>query len=450
MHPCQGLPRLINETLQLRTARPEDAEKLADFNARIHSDDGPEKPDDKVAAWTRDLLAGKHPTFSPSDFTIVEELRTGKIVSSANLISQVWSIGRIEFGVGRPELVGTLPEYRRQGLVRIQMDEIHRWSAQRGEVLQAITGIPNYYRQFGYEMCLNLGGGRTGYAPHVPALEKGQKEPYVIRPAVEADLPFIQEVYSQGQRRSLVQAVWSLELLRHELLEKSAKNVNRQEFHIIAPAADKKSTGEPVGFLAHPPFLWGPVMAATIYEIKPGISWTAVTPSVVRYLWRTGQQFARRERGACEAFAFWMGADHPVYHTIGDRLPHTRKPYAFYIRIPDLPGFVRTLAPVLEGRLRGSVCSGYSGALKLTFYRGGLKLVFHEGSLVKVEGWEEAPDSRPEAAFPDLTFYQLLFGYRRLDELRYAFADCWVNEDRGRPLLEALFPYQPSDIWPIS
>jgi len=65
MDQRQPLPRLINERLQLRTARPEDAEKLADFNARIHSDDGPEKPDDKVAAWTRDLMTGKHPTFSP-------------------------------------------------------------------------------------------------------------------------------------------------------------------------------------------------------------------------------------------------------------------------------------------------------------------------------------------------------------------------------------------------
>jgi len=366
-----------------------------------------------------------------------------------NLISQTWSYGGIEFGVGRPELVGTLPEYRRQGLVRIQMDEIHRWSAQRGEMLQAITGIPNYYRQFGYEMCLDLDGGRTGYAPQVPALEKGRKEPYTIRRAVEADLPFIQEVYRQGQQRSLVRAVWTRDLLRHELLEKSAKNVNRQEFHVIAAAVDKRH-GEPVGFLAHPPFLWGPVIPATVYELSPGISWTAVTPSVVRYLWRTGQQFARRERRTCDAFAFWMGADHPVYRTIRDRLPNIRKPYAYYIRIPDLPGFLRHIGPVLEARLRESICPGYTGELNLTFYRGGLQMVFQEGRLVAVERWEETPRRRPDAAFPDLTIYQLLFGYRRLDELRYAFADCWVNDDRGRPLLEALFPFHPSDIWPIS
>ena len=53
--------------LILRRSTPEDADALADFNAGIHSDDGPEKPDERLAAWTRDLLTRPHPTFSPND-----------------------------------------------------------------------------------------------------------------------------------------------------------------------------------------------------------------------------------------------------------------------------------------------------------------------------------------------------------------------------------------------
>ena len=41
-------------------------------------------------------------------------------------------------------------------LSRIQFEEVHKWSAERGETVQAITGIPFYYRQFGYEMALDL------------------------------------------------------------------------------------------------------------------------------------------------------------------------------------------------------------------------------------------------------------------------------------------------------
>ena len=50
------------------------------------------------------------------------------------------------------------------------------------------------------------------------------------------------------------------------------------------------------------------------------------------------------------------------------------------------------------------------------------------------------------AAFPDLTFLQLLFGYRSFEELQYAFADC----DEAQALLTALFPKQASGVWPVA
>src|SRR5215213_5710787 len=98
----------------------------------------------------RDLLTRPHATLKPDDFTIVEETSTGRIVSSLNLIPQTWMYEGTEFGVGRPELVGTLAEFRGRGLVRAQFDVVHQWSAARGHMVQGITGIPYYYRQFGY------------------------------------------------------------------------------------------------------------------------------------------------------------------------------------------------------------------------------------------------------------------------------------------------------------
>ena len=103
-----------------------------------------------------------------------------------NLIPQTWTYEGIEFGVGRPELVGTLPEFRNRGLVRTQFEEIHKWSAERGDMVQGITGIPYYYRLFGYEMALDLAGRRFGYEANVPKLKDGEEEPYRIRPATEA------------------------------------------------------------------------------------------------------------------------------------------------------------------------------------------------------------------------------------------------------------------------
>jgi hypothetical protein len=50
---------------------------------------------------------------------------------------------------------------------------------------------------------------------------------------------------------------------------------------------------------------------------------------------------------------------------------------------------------------------------------------------------------------PGLTFLQLVVGYRTLAELRHAYADCMVNKDEARVLLEILFPKLPSRVWPI-
>ena len=108
----------------MRRSTPADAEPLAEFNSMIHSDLGLDKPDERIGAWVRDLLTRSHPTFDAGDFTLVEDTRTGRIVSSLNLISQTWTYAGIPFRVGRPELVGTDPEFRNRGLVRIQFDGV--------------------------------------------------------------------------------------------------------------------------------------------------------------------------------------------------------------------------------------------------------------------------------------------------------------------------------------
>ena len=163
-----------------------------------------------------------------------------------NLIPQTWTFAGIPFKVGRPELVGTLPEFRNRGLVRRQFEVIHQWSAKTGDQVQAITGIPYYYRLFGYEMAMNLGGGRAGYPTHIPRLKEGEAEPYHIRPATEADIPFISQLYALGCKRSLVACEWDDSLWRYELSGKSEKNVNRVEVRVIETA-----DGKPCGFITH-------------------------------------------------------------------------------------------------------------------------------------------------------------------------------------------------------
>ena len=442
------LPIDLGNGLVLRCSSGADAEALSDFNARVHSDEGQDKPDQRVWAWTHDLMTKPHPTFRTSDFTIVEDVDKGQIVSAMNLIPQTWTYAGIPFKVGRPELVGTLPEFRNQGLVRRQFEIIHQWSEDEGDCVQAITGIPYYYRQFGYEMAMNLSGGRTGFTAHVHKLSDGGLEDYQIRPAVEEDIPFISELYNAGCKRSLVACLRDEAIWKDELIGKGEKNVQRQMIRI-----NETNNSERIGFLTHPPFTWGDTMVVLNYELAPGFSWGEVTPSVIRYLENIYSVYDS-EHGTKKpfgAFGFVLGEEHPVYKVIPDSLPRIRKPYAWYLRVPDLPGFLRLITPELENRLAESVMAGFTGEVKITFYRDGVRVVFEKGELVTIEAWRPTPVGHTgDAAFPPHTFLQLLFGYRSLDMLKANFADCWTDRDVIHALLSALFPYKPSNVWPVS
>jgi hypothetical protein len=128
-----------------------------------------------------------------------------------------------------------------------------------------------------------------------------------------------------------------------------------------------------------------------------------------------------------------------------------RDPYAWYLRVPDLPGFIQHIAPALEARLAISPLAGHSGELKLTFYRSGMRLAFESGRIVDIGEWKPTPQGHSgDAGFPGLTFSQLVFGYRNLADLKFAFADCWTKNDQARALLEILFPKLPSRVWPVS
>ena len=434
----------IGAGLILRRSSPEDAEALSAFCADIHSDD-PEKPDPIIGAWTKDLLTRPHPRFRPDDFTIVEEAATGRIVSTLNLIPQTWSYDGIPFEVGRPELVGTAPEYRNRGLVRLQFEEIHRWSEQRGDLVQGITGIPFYYRLFGYEMAVDLDGARSGFAMHVPQLPTGQSEPCKFRLATEADIPVITALYQDGYRRYPLACIRDEAIWRYELRE-------RDPLVAHPTVMIESSEGQVLGVFRH----WPQVgkrrgISVNMYELKPGVSWLDITPAVIRYVWNIGQQCAAEQQRPCSAFTFELADSHPVYQMFRERLPEVHQPYAWYLRVSDLPRFLRHVAPALEQRLAQSPACGHTGQVRVSFYRSGLRLGFERGRLVTIEPWHPGPkEQEGDIAFAGLTFLQVLFGYRSLDELHASFADCWWSSNEVRALFDALFPKKPSQVLCLS
>jgi Acetyltransferase (GNAT) domain len=441
--------------LILRRARVEDAEAVAAFNARIHYSSGnfdQREPHRGIAAGTRDLMSGDHPTCDASDFTVVEDTTTGSIVSSTCLIPQRFSYEGLEFDAGLPELVGTHPDYRRRGLVREQFEVLHRWSEESGHLMQAIGGIPHYYRRFGYEMAVYMGEGRRIYAQDVPGKpssgDEGEGSPrsYTLRSAAASDVRSLSELYGRARGRYLLTASRDKKLWRYEVAGRDPESDESLEVKIVEDA-----NGKPAGYVCHARDLRNGALEVYGYELANGVSWLEVTPFVLSELAETGHKRASDGKKLA-SLTFVLGEHHPLHEAIPepplyrlDRHGH----YSYYVRVPDLPGFLRHIAPVLEQRLAASVAAGHTGKLEVSFYGDGLRLELERGRLSGVEDWSPTVEKEGDAAFPDLTFLQLLFGHRSLEELDRAFADCAPGEGDARVLLGALFPRRPSDLWPV-
>lgn len=441
-----NLPRPLSDGLLLRRATAADTEAVADLNGRILAD--PDESPKILADWTRDLMSGRHPTVTPEDFIVVEDTGTGQIVSSIVLIPQVWRYENIPFGVGRPELVATEPAYRRRGLVRTIFEVIHAMSAARGHQVQGITGIPWFYRQFGYEYALPLVGARQLNLTDVPELKVGEVEPFRVRPADTADTPTLVGLYERQCAGKLVTTEIDETRWRYDLNGHSQDSIQRVNVTCILEPG-----GQAIGYFSTAAQPWNGQLIVWEVVVAEGKSLHAVLPTVTRALKAQAQAYqptAEIELKPVTTLRFSLGLEHLVYEALAAKLGPFKKPYAWYIRVADLPGFIRHIAPVLEKRLAGSVMSGYSGELKIGFFRGGLRLAFEQGRLTTAADWFP-PDTDHHwdgAEFPPLVFLQLLFGYRSLDELCYAFPDCYADEEPTL-LLNALFPKRVSLVFPL-
>ncbi|WP_420630066.1 GNAT family N-acetyltransferase [Candidatus Leptofilum sp.] len=433
-----GLPKHLGDGLLLRWATLEDTEELAAFNVRSQSDN-PENPETWLARWTEDLMRGDHPTTNASDFTVVvDENAGGKIVSTLNLISQTWAYEGIPFGVGRPELVATDPDYRRRGLVREQMTAVHAKSAARGELVQAITGIPWYYRLFGYGMALDLGGGRTFLWDRPGNYKPIEEEPYQIRPATEADWPLLDKLYDAHNQGSLLNRVRNETIWRYEITVPHPDSAYSRQFRIIETA----ESHQPVAYVEYKQ--WGPTYTVRELGVLPGHSWRRVGLYLTRTFKKMADELFEKEEKRLLGVSFGLGQGHSIYEALGRQLEPQRRPYAWFIRVPDLPAFLRHIAPALEKRLAQSVLAGHSGTCRVNLYREQFTLVFEQGKLKEVGSYEPKSVDDGDIHFSDSTFLHVLFGKNSLEELNETHADCFSRNPEAAVLFNILFPKKPS------
>lgn len=113
--------------------------------------------------------------------------------------------------------------------------------------------------------------------------------------------------------------------------------------------------------------------------------------------------------------------------------------YTWYIRIDNIPAFIKQIAPVLERRLVGSGMNRFTGELKIGFFTlKGIKIIFDNGQITDVVEIELA-QYEPDAALPYHTFLNVVFGHRTLRDLVYILPEVYANQ-KADLLFDILFP----------
>lgn len=437
--------------LVLRWTTAKDTEDVAELTSLVFRQQG-QDPNVGLANVARRSMRGDHPSAGPEDVVVVEDTRKqgNRIVACAFYLQEEWEYDGIVVPVARPEIIATEPEYRNRGLIRASLGVMHERAEREGRPVQGITGIPYFYRQFGYEYAIDERGKVTLALGFLPDLPTGEEERYRLRPASAEDIPAIAACHREHQStylvsRRLPDSFWQY-YIDAEL--EADPTWNDERLRVVETAA-----GNFCGFVFTPYRRSDDTFTVSVIALVAGTNFDDAAPALLRELKRLGEHTPVKRSPApsdgpdkpLQKLILELGRNHPFYETLQPGwLPHREAPAAWYVRVPDLPGFLRLVAPVLERRLLNSRYTGHSGELKLDFYRGGLRMCFEDGTLKTVEDCRfGAYDNSAKGGFPPLTVLRLVFGYSSLDELRAAYPDIWVDGE-AEALLKTLFPKRAS------
>jgi hypothetical protein len=417
-----------------------DRDCLPQFYADVNAEGRPDASKNYLMAWTKDLIDG-HPTVTLDDiFVVVDPAQEDRIASATLLIPQTWRYEDVPVPVGRPELVGTRPEYRGRGLVRELFEVVHERSARLGHELQVITGIPHFYRQFGYTMAVDLADPHAAFPLHTLTEPAPDYEPkFTLRPATEADIPGIAAWHNYMARERLLTDHRSADEWRYEILGRSPASGQKMAYLIILNAA-----GEGVGYLellSNLPSGDNPCVECTAYVVGDQSSYLETFEDVMRGI----KNWAKARYGYCPPMLMFEAGIHETLDRLIDRTRGgymNRREYMWYLRVPDPITFFRLIQPVLERRLAGSGANRYTGELKIGFYDlTGLRLVFEGGHLSSI--MPMSGKDGYDAAFPWHLLWNVVFGQHHYDDIRNILPEAWAT-GKGAVLLDVLFPRKKS------
>lgn len=366
----------------------------------------------------------------PENFFFVEDIKTGEVVSSVSFLPQTWTYEGIPLKVGEVGIVSTRPAYRHKGLVREQFREYHRLAREEGCLLSVIAGIGYFYRQFGYEYCLPMGGGCRLRPEQIPDLKEGEASPYRLRRARAEDLPLLQRYYAELVRGLCVSSVIPDEIRRYQE-EQPEDSVERRVTYLV------EHEGAPVGYVR----LMGREEAGDFGKglriVEAFVPQHEACLAVLRFAKRLALEERQEHIVKVE-----IALDIPLNRAAEVLGGEWQRPYGWQIRVMDTVRLLVAIGPALERRLKASPLAGISRDFTINLNKELLALHFRRGRLRGVEHLPEG--TRCDLTLPPNVALMLWLGHRSLDELLQWYPDVWRRDAEAKYLADILFPKRPS------
>ncbi|MFE1826674.1 GNAT family N-acetyltransferase [Streptomyces yangpuensis] len=389
--------------LVLRQARPADLDQIG----ALLSERG--EPDDAVDH----RLVVTDPDAGLSACAVVVD--GDRVVSTATLLDEEVCIGGVRLPAGQVELVATDTEYEGRGLVRALMHWAHERSAARGHLVQAMIGIPYFYRLFGYEYAIDI-----PQALNVNALPPPGDGNATLRAARPSDIPAMAALQASAQSGFDVTMPHSAACWRWLLDHDSSNLVVLEQTGTVIAAARTTPPGEEM-LLAE---------AAARDEAAARELLSAVGALAAG----EGLQVVHRA-GTVTGNAWQEFLDHEP----------RRNAEQYYIRVPDVAALLDRLRPLFRQRLasagidrtgRDIVISTFGAHHRIPVLADGLGEVVTGGAMQSpgvVGGAGVAPDQ----------LAPLLFGPHGFEGLTRIRPDVYAADEE---LFQALFPRLTADV----